>query len=545
MRAFLLKFAICAGLLLNSGFAQDLNLKPEPGDRLRMGYVKQNEIAFNPLYQPTEYEREINRFIFGDGLYTVADDGHIIRGLAASVSAQPQRNRIWRVNLRSNIFFHNGELITSEDVKFTFELYKKFALQAPHLFKARLIDEIKIISPKSLQILLVQPLPNFDETLGQLPILSKKLYQQWMLYNNVRELPRITPVGSGYFRYREELPDGTLKLEVNRDHYRRRAYLDGMDFYLFETYDQLIDAFLRENIDMISVQDKSVIQKIYQFTQAREYIIGVDRDDVKLYYINFNTSKFPFDDINIRRAVNYALNKRQYIVKLLENQGRIAGTVLDESSDFYFDATIDYPYSPLRSLSILRSDGFRRRPDGKLFKGGRELKFEFYFAEGSPFEESLVRMISINLSELGINIIPRPLKPVELQKRIKNGNFSAALQSYQYLRVNAAEAMRDFYINHLRGGNGFENFKSNSLDNLIRYTQRSLKSDDMKNAVHRMQYLISQSVPCAFLFFEDRAYYAINNRFENIKNLFYQKLEYVVKFYPKNEWYVPKEKQRF
>ena len=43
--------------------------------------------------------------------------------------------------------------------------------------------------------------------------------------------------------------------------------------------------------------------------------------------------------------------------------------------------------------------------NGKLFQQENELKFEFYFNAGSDFDETIVRLVSINLAELGINMI--------------------------------------------------------------------------------------------------------------------------------------------
>ena len=522
--------------------AQTFNQRAEQGDRLKIGNVFLQPVKFNPLIARTEYEQEINRLVFGEGLFSRAVDGHTTHGLASSY--KQEHVKVWHIFLRSDIFFHDGSQITSEDVKFSFELYKKFALQSPQIFSTRLISAVEIINQQSLRIILKEPVRDFRETIGQLPILPKKYYQSWRIYNLLTSLPYIRPVGSGYFMLARYLPNSDIYLDVNRNHYKGRAFLNGIDFLFFETHDHLIDSFLQENIDLVAFQERSVWQKIYQITHSRD-LITAERNDHKLYYINLNNRKAPFNEIDIRRALNYAINKNLLVEKILLNNGYAALNVLDINSEFFFEATKKYNYDPIRSLNILTSSGFRRRQNGKLFRGGEELKFDFFFEEGSVFEESITRLISINLRELGINILPRPMKPVEIALRLNEGNYQAALQSFVYDSENPEQTLREFYQFHLNKDNGFKNFSNFSINQLMEHSEKTYTRAKMQSISHRMQHLINQFSPCLFLFFEKRIYFVINNRFENIKKNFYQFDEFIVKISPKNEWYVPKNKQKY
>lgn len=513
--------------------------KPESGDRLKIGYVYSIAPKISPLLRRTDYEQEINKLIFGDGLFTWSEEGYITHGLAQS--SKFESPKAWRINLRSDITFHDGSAITAEDVKFSYELYIKFAYQASHLFSVRLINAIEILGPLSLRIILKEPITNFRETIGLLPILPKKNYGSWLDYNLLTSLPEPKPVGNGNFLFRSRLNGSEIQLDRFQDHFDP-AYLNGVDFVFFETYEQLVDAFLKEKIDIIEVQGKSIRQKILQVAPTIEKVI-IQRDDLRLYYIDLNNTRPPFNDPNIRQAINYAVNKNVMVEKYLENKSYIASNVLSERSDYFFEAANNFTYDPLRCMRMLSGTGYKRGSDGKLVNNGRELKFDFYFQDGSVFQETLARLISINLVELGINIVPKPLLASEIESHLDDGRYQAVLRSFVYNPDPGDQALRNFYLQELNRGNGFNNFRNPSIDQLIKFSEKVMNQEQMRTIIYRIQHLINQYSPCIFLFYDEQIYYAVQHRFKNIRNMYNAGGEYIVKLYPKNKWYVPKEQQ--
>lgn len=535
-------FVITNLLLAATVFSQPSSVLADRGGRLTIGYVNQGDFLLNPLQNRFEYEAEILTLLFGEGLFTIAPEGHVIHGIAASSDAQNPLT--WRFNLRNDVYFHDGKKLTAQDVKFTFELYKKFALQATHLFKTRLINSVEIINSQSFRITLKKPVTDFSETIGQLPVLSEQVYNAWLNYNLISSLPNIRPVGTGYFKFNGQSASGILYLNAYEEHYRGRPNLSGINIRLFDFYDEMLDAFLRENTDLIQVQDKSVLQKIYQFMPSREHIVNMEKDLRSLYYINFNNKREPFNDINIRKAINYSIDRAQLVSKLLEDRGEISYSLFREKSPYYFEAGEIYEYNPLQSIEILTAAGYRKNFNGKLLKDNEELKFELYFEQGSPFEESIVRMVSINLAELGINVVPRPLKATQLREVIREGNYQAVLDHYRYNETEPAQAVREFYINFLNSEDGFSNFKSRTIDRVLRFSENPLDERQTNEITQRTQYILNQYSPCVFMFLVNRSYFAVNTRFENFKNSYYKNLEFIVKLNPKYEWFVPVDKQK-
>jgi peptide/nickel transport system substrate-binding protein len=504
-----------------------------------MGFVLKSKFQINPLKNSYDYEREISRLIFGYGLFRKDKDGRIFPALASAVRRE-NSNR-WRVTLRRDITFHDRFPITSADVKFTLELYKKFALQSPQLFKTRLISRVEVVDDKNLIIVLQQSLDDFQQSIGLLSILPKRHYGQWSEYNYISSLPEVTPVGCGYFLLRRVMPGEEIFLGSNQYHYYGAPKLSGIEIFFYQTYDQMIDAFLNEQIDIIPVEDGQIFSKVRQFTESINYVVA-KRNDYKLFYINLNTKRAPFKDRNIRRALNYSINRNNFVEKDFVIRSRVADNILADKSEYSPPRTISYAYDPLNSLTILENSGYRKQPNGKLFQNNQEFKFTLLFEAGSQFQESLVRLISINLAEIGINSVPQPITAAEIEQKISDGDYQAALQTFLFGSDQSEEVLRQFYLEELNRPDGYKNYKTQELDRILRRLEGILPSQIAIPNWQRLQVLINRDTPCVFLLWQDHEVYFIHERFKQTTSRFEENFVSKFKINPKNEWIVQFER---
>jgi peptide/nickel transport system substrate-binding protein len=505
-------------------------------NRLKLGYVYRQPVEFNPLISDEEYQIEIENLVFGDGLFITAEDGQINLGVALQVSEDEER--VWTITIQSDIFFHDGTPLEASDIKFTYDLYIKFAFQAPKLFMARYIESVRVVDTYKVEFVLKESLENFPTQLGQFPILNQDKYANWSRFDNVYRLPLINPVGIGPFIYRM-MTSNQIRLDVYRDFYKRQSSLEGTDIRFFETYDDLLNAFVQEKVDLIEVEDKNIYRKINQITSAVNFS-WIKRNDLKLHYILFNTQRRPFNELQVRKALNQAINKNMLVERDLPNKSYVAGNVLDVVSEGYFANSGQYKYDPRRSQDILENLGFSKQRNGKLFRNGRELKFEIYFEKGSNFQESVVRLISISLGELGINVIPRPLASTEIENRVFEGNYQAVLRTFSHNPANSLQVPRQFYLEGLNSVGGYKNTRERRLDVVIRRSERTYPMNALIPMLQRIQYLYYDYAPCVFLFFEHQVYNAIHSRLENTKVIVGDNLNIQTKLIPKYKWYVKK-----
>jgi ABC-type transport system substrate-binding protein len=526
--------------LFHTVSAQEL---PVRGDRLKIGCPVTRPLTVNPLLADNEFESDLARLLFGEGLFIINDRGEVDNGLAISVLNAGDET--WQIVIRSNISFHDGTAVTSDDVEFSFNLYRKFSGQIARFFNARIISRVIATDNRTVRFSLYAPEPEFRRMISGLPILPRHIYEEWLQAKSPEDMRSIDPVGYGPFLYRYRDAGGSIHLDSFSDYSHGEVFLSGIDYIVFENPARAVDAFLEEQVDMVLVQDKSVLQKIYQITSRRENILMAAREDLKLYFIDLNNQYLPFSDLNMRRALNYAVNRNILVQRILLNKGMSTTTLLTEKSPDYLNPRPDYQYDPLTSLNILNNTGYRKQRDGKLFQGNRELKFEFLFESDDPFQESVMRMLTINFAELGINIFPRPVSRGELERAVSTGDYQAALRFVNYHRSESAEIILKYYLESINHDRGFKNFNDKSVNQLVQFSSKTYSSGELRPILHRIQHLLNINATSIFLFYEDRVFYALSKRFQNIKKTVFQNGEYMVKLKPKNEWFVPADRQKY
>ena len=522
--------------------AQITQKQANSGDILKIGYIYRTDFSLNPLIYVSDYDYDFNRLVFGDGLFRKTVSGNIENNLTVS---SRKINNNWLIKVRKGAVFHDGNTITAEDVKFSFEVYKKFALQSPNLYIARIIKKVEVVAPDEVSLDLYDSDYDLNETLGLLPILSEKYYSDFLSQPDINASLPDKPVGSGYFKFDRRIGPKGIRLRVHENHFGKRANLNAVDLLLYGTVDNLVEAFIRGEVDFIRVHDRSVLQRIHQIIQMNANKILIKPEFTSLYYIALNSESDLFSQQKIRQALNHAINREQLIEKILGKNGRIADNVLEKSSDFYFNSIKTYPYNPLKSLEILESAGYRIRAGDKLENDKGDLKFELLIEEGSYFYEMMARRISIDMGELGISVIPVPVKASELEERIRSGRYQAALRHFFYDSEVPDQVLRAFYLSALRGSDSAVNFQNRQIEQLLKSAENSYHNNQIQPIMYRIQYLLGESSPCIYLFFEDRIFCAIDSRFENFQEIFIENGKHARILFPEYDWYVPKEKQKY
>jgi len=524
---------------------EEINVDEEDyGDRLRIGYVWKGDFSFYPLKISTDYEKEYTNLVYGEGIFTINDSGYSVNNLALTSTLQNTNSRfVLRILLRPNLTFHDGSIITANDVKLSYELYKKFSLQSHLLYNARLIDRFEVWGEDIVRIFFKSQPTHFSETIGLLPILPESISTKLITYNSIDDIPFIIPFGFGKFQFSEYIPKEYIKLDSDKKHTFGQSYLSGIDFLFYESQERLLEAFLKEEIDLIQINDKSEVQKINQFSKK---IIQIENGTKNLYYINFNTKKVPFNIIRIRRAINYAINKEQITDNLFNNYGKVSQFNFNNSSFNGSEYFTPFEYKPLDAIQILYDIQFKKNSQGKLVRNNKELQFELYIQKGSLFEESIARIIAINLGDIGINVIPVSIESDQLEKKIRTGQYQAVLKRYNYHPSNDNIALRNFYSNELNNINGFQNFKNIRINLIIDRFTNAISENKTQKITNEYQKLIKRYSPCIFLFSKDIDIYAINPRFENfLSTKININGKTVNLFKPKHEWFVKKANQKY
>ena len=228
-------------------------------------------------------------------------------------------------HLRSNARFHDGRPVTAEDVKFSFERATDTETQSPEVSaylddivgvlpklagQADEVSGVRVIDARTIEITIDAPKPYF---------LAKLTYPtSFVLDRENLEAEGddwvFKPNGTGPFKLAEYRVGQIIVLERNEHYYRGPALLDRVELIL--SGGSAMAMYENGEIDITGV-GLSELDRVTNPLEPLNAEVVVAPPGFSLAYIGFNLSEPPFDDVNFRRALAYAIDKETIATRVL------------------------------------------------------------------------------------------------------------------------------------------------------------------------------------------------------------------------------------
>lgn len=271
-------------------------------------------------------------------------ESRIVPALAESYSVSPD-NLVWEFALRRGVRFHNGDTLTSADVKATIER----AQASDRASSFAVIESIGTPDDYTVVLTLSEPSAPLlgDLASGWGAILPKRLIDAGHDFNT-------DPVGTGPFRFVEWVQDGRIVLERNDDYWMSgRPMLDGVVFNIVPEAAVRAQGLIAGDfhaIESFNEADKSMLE--------RSPDIKIERVMSSLVMVlAMNTSREPLDDLEVRQAAALAIDK-QAAMDVAYGGGVTVSTFMDYSNPYYVDFPGLYQYDPARAENLLQASGY-------------------------------------------------------------------------------------------------------------------------------------------------------------------------------------------
>lgn len=296
-------------------------------------------------------------------------------------------------NLRNDVYFHNdacfkdgkGRKVTAEDVKYSFEiLNNKEYSQNTQMFQDKVvgassfvkgesknIEGIVVVNDTTIMLRLENPQPSFIYTLAMAntAIIAKEAVEKY---------GQEMTVGAGAFKYVQSEGDDVY-LVFNENYYGKDAegnslpYLDSVKFAYVPTKLVELEMFRTKDVDVLHGLPTTkiaevVADNIANFKNKPPKTILVREPEMVSQYYEFNLQVPPFDNVKVRQALNYAVNREKLINNVLNGQGTIGNKGITPRirpfKDYDFESIKGYEYNPELAKKLLAEAGY---PNGKGF----------------------------------------------------------------------------------------------------------------------------------------------------------------------------------
>lgn len=273
-------------------------------------------IGLDPHKQTAFSSFRVMELIY-DTLVTLDKDMNVVPSLAESWSYSSDSKTL-TVKLRQNVKFHNGDKLTSNDVKFSFEriLDEKTGAAARSNFTN--IDTITNPDANTVVFNLKAPTATI---LASMTTANAAIIDSTLVIGGAD--PGKVAVGTGPFKLKQWDPDKTLVLEANKDYWiPGLPYLDGIEFRTIPDESSILAGLRAGTIDWALINDPRVA--ITAGSSASKLVI--ERAPALAYHaLQLNSQRPVFKDVRVRQALACAIDRQQVVDTASLGEGQVTG----------------------------------------------------------------------------------------------------------------------------------------------------------------------------------------------------------------------------
>jgi peptide/nickel transport system substrate-binding protein len=405
-------------------------------------------------------------------------------GLATSWKAL--NDTTWEFKLRKGVKFHNGDMLTAEDVKFSFERVTepgKEKKKSPQYGNIRAVKEIRIVDPDTIQVITDKPFPLLLERLVFFPIVPKKHIEKV----GDDAFGSTAPVGTGPWKFVEWKRDQYIKLEAFDGYWRGKPPFKYLVVRAIPEVATQVAELKTGGVDLIRNVSADIVPELKANPQT--YVSSAPI--LRVHYVELDMRQAPFDKKAVRQAANYAIDKDAIIQKLMGGLGQQVATVVQPRA-FGFDGEVKpYPYDPKKARALLAQAGY---------PGGVDITLHSAFVEFRPVFEALAQM----LTEVGLRSNPRMWDPGPAWNKFFQAEGKATHGTYgswgNYSVFDADAVLHPLFHTEVGGWIGKWYTRVEGLDRLIDEGRSTTNQAQRKRAYAQIQKLISEEAPAIFLF---------------------------------------------
>jgi peptide/nickel transport system substrate-binding protein len=427
-----------------------------------------------------------------NGLIHLDEDSNPHPDLAQSWDISPD-GLVYSFQLRDNVKWHDGQPLTSADVKYSFEnLVGKYNARGREAY--RNIKSIDAPSPSTVKITLKKPYSPFLEVLTAHDgcIMPKHLYENTDVFKNPYN--NSNPVGSGPFKFKEWSKGSHITLVRNENYFKKgRPFLDSVVYRIIPNASTRAIAFETGEINAIFASNNFPYQHIDRLKKLPNAVIK-DIGSPSLIGVNFNLKGNPaLAKREVRVAFAHAIDKKFIVEKGLRGVGKVIDSVIPPGISWAYNPNVPkYPFDVKKANALLDEAGYPRTASGMRFS------LRLAFEAGNDNSERPVQILREQLKAAGIDIkLERLERSVMMEKVFQKYDFDLWFGPLT-TRGHPALGTARLYATSSITGQAFTNFTRYSnprVDQLFDQAVAATKRPDMVKAYYEVQDILMHDLP--------------------------------------------------
>ncbi|HEX2185256.1 MAG TPA: ABC transporter substrate-binding protein, partial [Chloroflexota bacterium] len=436
--------------------------------------------------------------------------------------------------------WHDGQPVTAEDVKFTFDLAKNpeaaAGIVAAYL---PMVKSATVVDPRTIRFDFVAPHAQALDGFWW-PPLPRHLLRGVTPAGLAQHAFNRNPVGSGPFRFTEWRPGQSLTLDANPQFpagLGGRPNLDRVVWRVVPEATTMATELISGTADVIGYtllpdQAQQIRQQQGQGVELRHH------PSREFTFIAWNNNHELFRDPAVRRALTMAVNREQIIDALLQGFAVPAHGMIPPWSPMYTDIGA-LPFDAAQARQLLQQAGWTdSNGDRILDKGGRPFRFVLLVNSANRLHQDMATVIQQQLAAVGVGVEVRTQEFQSMLQQYKARNYEAVIANWSLdtFKVDPTPlfSCAQARIENSANRTGYCNPQADAL------MQQGLRTTDQAQARQiweRFSRLLQQDQPLTFLYWtEDLA--GVGPRLRNVEMDARSKIVNI------RDWWIPADRRR-
>lgn len=438
-----------------------------------------HEVANHLYVAPLKYDKNLNIVPWAAESYQVFEGG---------------RRLVF--TLRRNIRWSDGEPLTAEDMAYTYRMMVDPKTPTAYSGDWLMIKSFKVIGPYSFEVTYDTPFSGSLETWLS-PILPRHVMEGQDLAF-CRQLRH--PVSSGPYVLKQWVSGSHIVLAASPDYFEGRPYIDEIIYRIIPDQATQFLELQARNLDSMGLSPLEAVYKVRgpwwteHFRQYRYLNFAYD-------YLAWNLEKPLFQDVRVRRALTYAIDREEIIRGVLLGLGRPTIGPIKPGTWAYADDIPPYPFDPAHAQALLAEAGWTDSDhDGWLDKDGAPFVFTILTNQGNSRRIRAAVIIQYRLAQIGIQVAVRTVEwAAFIQEFINPGRFDAVLLAWTTpLDPDPYDVWHSSKFSP--AGLNFIHYRDKELDELLVAARATLDHAKRKVMYHRVQEILHRDQPYCFLY---------------------------------------------
>ena len=400
-------------------------------------------------------------------------------------------------HLKPNLKWADGQPLTSEDVLFTWKTVTDDKTRSPYGADYKLVKRAEAPDRNTFKVTYAQPYAPALDSWSGLHILPKHLLKDQDINNTPFSR---NPVGSHYYQLDQWKKGESLSLKRNPNATQGQAKIDHLVSRIIPDRAAQFLELMADNIDSMSLNSIQHARIFPSRPDLTAKIAQYKELGNSYTYLGFNLKHRPFDDVRVRQAINYAIDKQEIIDGVLLGLGLPVASPYKPGTRWSNPKLQPYPYDPHKAIALLKEAGFEDHDhDGILDRDGQPLSFEILTNQNKEREMSAV-LVQRRLKEIGIDVKIRVVEWATFISRfIKTGDFNVVLLGWG-LGLEPDQFNIWHSSQQAPGQFNFIGYKNPKVDKLLEAGRLELNPDKRMKIYHDFSEILLEDSPVVYLF---------------------------------------------